>query len=44
VHRAVTEPGVRATLIEAGTAQLEQFTLKRTKARFAELIEQALVP
>jgi glycosyltransferase involved in cell wall biosynthesis len=42
VHRVMTEPGLRDALTDAGAAQLEQFTLKRTKARFAELIEQAL--
>ena len=42
VHRVVTDDAVGGALAEAGTARLEHFSLKKTKARFAELIEQAL--
>jgi hypothetical protein len=42
VHRVMTEPGVRDALLEGGAEQFEHFSLERTKARFAELIEQVV--
>ena len=39
VHRVVTDRTLRDALVERGAKQYERFSLKRTKARFAELIE-----
>jgi hypothetical protein len=42
VHRVLTDGAVRAGLVERGTARLEQFTLARSRARFADLLRPLL--
>jgi glycosyltransferase involved in cell wall biosynthesis len=42
VHRVLTDGAVRAGLVERGTARLGQFTLARSRARFADLLRPLL--
>lgn len=38
VHRVLSDPSLRDALVAAGTARLEQFTLARTRDRWAEVL------
>ena len=38
VHRVLTDPPLRAALVAAGDARLEEFSLERTRARWVEVL------